>query len=52
LLLTDGESIRDVMAFPKTASGQDPMTDAPDRVEEGQLRELHLQAAMPETGPA
>jgi aspartyl-tRNA synthetase len=47
MLLTDGENIRDVMAFPKTASGQDPMTDAPDRVEEGQLRELHLQIVMP-----
>jgi aspartyl-tRNA synthetase len=36
-----------MMGFPKTASGQDPMTDAPDRVEEGQLRELHLQVVMP-----
>ena len=45
--LTDGENIRDVMAFPKTASGHDPMTDAPDRVEEVQLHELHLQVVMP-----
>ncbi len=47
MLLTDGENIRDVMAFPKTASGHDPMTDAPDRVDEGQLRDLHLQVVMP-----
>ena len=47
MLLTDGENIRDVMAFPKTASGHDPMTDAPDRVEENQLHELHLQVVMP-----
>ena len=36
------ESIRDVIAFPKTASGQDPLTGAPRRVDERQLRELGL----------
>ena len=47
MLLTDGENIRDVMAFPKTASGNDPMTEAPDRVDEAQLEELHLQVVLP-----
>jgi aspartyl-tRNA synthetase len=36
------ESIRDVIAFPKTASGQDPLTGAPAAIDERQLRELGL----------
>src|SRR6266481_5003766 len=36
-------SIRDVIAFPKTAKGTDLMTDAPPPVEPKQLRELHLE---------
>jgi aspartyl-tRNA synthetase len=35
-------SIRDVIAFPKTATGQDPLTGAPAPVDEKQLRELGL----------
>ena len=34
------ESIRDVIAFPKTATGQDPLTGAPASVDAKQLREL------------
>jgi aspartyl-tRNA synthetase len=36
------DSIRDVIAFPKTASGQDPLTGAPAPIDERQLRELGL----------
>lgn len=42
MLLAGATSIRDVIAFPKTSSGADPMTGAPDRVEPRQLRELHV----------
>ena len=42
MLLTDEENIREVMAFPKTASGIDPMTDAPSSVDDIQLKELHI----------
>jgi aspartyl-tRNA synthetase len=40
--LTHVESIRDVIAFPKAASGADPLTGAPAPVDEAQLRELGL----------
>ncbi|MDE2155807.1 MAG: aspartate--tRNA ligase [Xanthomonadaceae bacterium] len=42
-LLAGTESIRDVIAFPKTTSAQDLMTDAPSAVAAAQLRELHVQ---------
>jgi aspartyl-tRNA synthetase len=41
-LLHGSESIRDVIAFPKTASGSDPLTGAPAPVDERQLRELGI----------
>src|SRR5262245_2205083 len=41
-LLHGTQSIRDVIAFPKTASGGDPLTGAPAPVSEGQLRELGI----------
>ncbi|MCL2503726.1 MAG: aspartate--tRNA ligase [Coriobacteriia bacterium] len=42
MLLADCHSIRDVIAFPKTSSGSDPMTAAPDIVSARQLKEVHL----------
>jgi aspartyl-tRNA synthetase len=41
-LMTGAESIREVIAFPKTQRGQDLMVDAPTPVTERQLRELHI----------
>jgi aspartyl-tRNA synthetase len=48
--LHGSESIRDVIAFPKTASGGDPLTAAPAPVDERQLRELGLQARVRRPG--
>jgi len=42
-ILCGAPSIRDVIAFPKTAKGTDLMTDSPAGVEARQLRELHLE---------
>ncbi|MGE0559899.1 MAG: aspartate--tRNA ligase [Burkholderiales bacterium] len=41
-LMTGAESIREVIAFPKTQRGQDLMVEAPSRVSERQLRDLHI----------
>jgi len=41
-LLASRDSIRDVIAFPKTASGADPLTGAPAPLEPQQLRELGI----------
>ena len=42
-LLANESSIREVIAFPKTAAAVDLMSDAPSSVDPKQLRELHLQ---------
>ncbi|KAA9374654.1 aspartate--tRNA ligase [Microbispora cellulosiformans] len=45
MLLAGGESIRDVIAFPKTASGYDPLTGAPSPITVEQRREAGVDAA-------
>jgi aspartyl-tRNA synthetase len=42
MLLAGADSIRDVIAFPKTSSGGDPMTGAPGTVAADQLKELRI----------
>jgi aspartyl-tRNA synthetase len=46
-ILAGRESIRDVIAFPKTASGGDPLTGAPAPVDDEQLRELFVKSTAP-----
>ncbi|HEY3331474.1 MAG TPA: aspartate--tRNA ligase [Capsulimonadaceae bacterium] len=45
--LTDDENIREVIAFPKAGNGYDPLMDAPSKVDDKQLRELHLEIKYP-----
>lgn len=47
--LAQTDNIRDVIAFPKTQSAQEPMVQSPDFVDERQLKELHLRLVEPET---
>jgi aspartyl-tRNA synthetase len=42
MLLSENESLRDVIPFPKTQRGGDQMTDAPSTVDDLQLAELHI----------
>jgi aspartyl-tRNA synthetase len=45
-ILTGAQSLRDVIAFPKTAKGTDLLTQSPSPVEPRQLRELHLELKL------
>lgn len=46
-LLAGADSIRDAIAFPKSATGADPLTGAPSSVDEHQVRDLHLVSTAP-----
>ena len=47
-MLCNAESIREVIAFPKTAKGADLMSDAPGTAEPRQLRDLHINLRAPQ----
>lgn len=47
MLMAGAESIRDVIAFPKTQRAQCLLTNAPNDVDEKQLRELHIRVRTP-----
>lgn len=52
MLLTDDENIREVIAFPKSGNGFDPLMGAPSPVDPKQLRELHIEVKYPPAPPA
>jgi aspartyl-tRNA synthetase len=47
MLMAGADSIREVIAFPKTQTAADPLSEAPTEVGEAQLRELHIRVRLP-----
>ncbi|MEO0422094.1 MAG: aspartate--tRNA ligase [Pseudomonadota bacterium] len=52
MLMAGTDNIRDVIAFPKTQTAHDPLTDAPGVVSDRQLRELSIRVRTPQGGQA
>jgi len=52
MLLLEIDTIRDIIAFPKTASAADLMSDAPSAVAPAQLQELFIRTVVPVAAPA
>ncbi len=53
MLMAGGQSIRDVIAFPKTQTAHDPLTAAPSEVDARALRELNIRSTVaPKPAPA
>jgi aspartyl-tRNA synthetase len=48
MILAKQPSLREVMAFPKNQTARDLMFDAPGKVDEKQLAELHIRTVMPQ----
>ena len=48
MLLAEANSLRDVIAFPKTQSAQEPMVMSPDWVDAEQLEDLHISVELPD----
>jgi aspartyl-tRNA synthetase len=47
MLMSGADSIRDVIAFPKTQSAWCPLTGAPSEADDAQLAELHIRVKLP-----